>query len=76
MPSTFFKKYCWLLLFCLPLIIHFFVFKKHCTILNLCMNMGFPGSSAGEEYACNIGNPGLVPGLGRSPGEGIGYLLQ
>ena len=38
--------------------------------------MGFPGSSAGKESACNAGDPGLIPGLGRSPGEGMGYLLQ
>ena len=37
--------------------------------------MGFPGSSAGEESACNVGDPGWIPGLGRSPGEGIGYPL-
>ena len=37
---------------------------------------GFPGSSAGKESACNVGNPGSVPGSGRSPGEGIGYPLQ
>ena len=37
---------------------------------------GFPGSSAGKESACNAGDPGLIPGLGRSPGEGIGYPLQ
>ena len=38
--------------------------------------MGFPDSSVGKESACNAGNPGLIPGLGRSPGEGIGYSLQ
>ena len=38
--------------------------------------MGFPGSSAGEAYACNAGDPGVIPGSGRSPGEGIGYPLQ
>ena len=37
---------------------------------------GFPGSSAGEESACNEGDLGLIPGLRRSPGEGKGYLLQ
>ena len=37
---------------------------------------GFPGGSAGKESACNVGDPGLIPGLGRSPGEGIGYPLQ
>ena len=38
--------------------------------------MGFPGSSAGKEYICNAGDLGLIPGMGRSPGEGIGYPLQ
>ena len=38
--------------------------------------MGFSGGSAGKEFACNAGDPGLIPGLGRSPGEGKGYLLQ
>ena len=36
----------------------------------------FPGSSAGKESACNAGDSGSIPGWGRSPGEGIGYLLQ
>ena len=30
----------------------------------------------GKESACNVGDPGLIPGLGRSAGEGIGYPLQ
>ena len=38
--------------------------------------MGFPGSSAGKESACNAGDPSSIPGLGTSPGEGIGYRLQ
>ena len=38
--------------------------------------MGFPGSSVGKEFACNAGDPGLIPGLGRYPGEGKGYPLQ
>jgi len=37
---------------------------------------GFPGSSDGKESACNARDLGLIPGLGRSPGEGNGYLLQ
>ena len=37
---------------------------------------GFPGSSAGKESACNAGDPSLIPGSGRSTGEGIGYGLQ
>ena len=34
---------------------------------------GFPGSSTGKESTCNEGDPSLIPGAGRSPGEGIGY---
>ena len=37
---------------------------------------GFPGSSAGKEPACNAEDPGLIPGLGRSPGEENGYPIQ
>jgi len=37
---------------------------------------GFPCGSAGKESACNVGDLGLIPGLGRSPGEGEGYPLQ
>ena len=37
---------------------------------------GFPGSSVGKESACNAGDPGSIPGSGRSPGEGTGYPLQ
>ena len=33
-------------------------------------------SSVGKASACNAGDPGSIPGLGRSPGEGIGYTLQ
>ena len=36
----------------------------------------FPDSSVGKESACNAGDPSLIPGLGRSAGEGIGYPLQ
>ena len=42
----------------------------------LCLNMDFPGSSAGKESACNVGDPGSIPELGRYPGEGISYPLQ
>ena len=41
-----------------------------------CSKHGFPGSSGGEESACNAGDSGLIPELGRSAGEGIGYPLQ
>ena len=36
----------------------------------------FPGGSDGKESACNAGDPGLIPGSGRSPGEGTGNPLQ
>ena len=38
-----------------------------------CFGKDFPHSSVGKESACNAGDPGLIPELGRSPGEGIGY---
>ena len=38
--------------------------------------MGFPGGSVGKESTCNAGDLGLIPGLGGSPGEAKGYLLQ
>ena len=37
---------------------------------------GFLDSSFGKESTCNAGDPSSIPGLGRSAGEGIGYLLQ
>ena len=36
----------------------------------------FPESSVSKEFTCNAGDPGSIPGLGRSPREGIGYPLQ
>ena len=38
--------------------------------------MYVPCGSAGKESTCNVGDLGLIPGLGRSPGEGKGYPLQ
>ena len=38
--------------------------------------MGFPGSSAGKELACNAGDLGSIPGLGRPPGEGGSNTFQ
>ena len=37
---------------------------------------GILGSSAGKESICNVGDPNLIPGFGRSPGEGVGCPLQ
>ena len=49
----------------------------HCFLL-VCLQSfpasGFSCGSAGKEYACNEGDLGSIPGLGRSPGEGKGYL--
>ena len=42
----------------------------------LSLSSGFPGGSDGKESTCNAGDPGLIPGLGRSPGEGNGYPFQ
>ena len=41
-----------------------------------CIHLGFLCGSAGKESACNAGDLGSIPGLGRSPGEGKGYPLQ
>ena len=38
--------------------------------------MGFPGSSDGKESACSLGDLGLIPGFGRSPGDGNANPLQ
>ena len=40
------------------------------------LTLGFRGSSAGKESVCKAGDPRSIPGLRRSPGEGIGYPLQ
>ena len=40
------------------------------------ISLDFPCGSAGKEPACNVGDLGSIPGLGRSPGEGNGYLRQ
>ena len=40
------------------------------------LQMGFPGGSDGKESVCNEGDPGLIPGLGRSPGEVNSNPLQ
>ena len=42
----------------------------------LSFSLGFPDSSVGKESAWNAGDSSSIPGLGRSPGEGIGYPPQ
>jgi len=53
--------------------IHIFCFKS--LVLTILLQ-GFPDSSTGTESACNAGDPGSIPELGRFPGEGKGYPLQ
>ena len=48
----------------------------HTLNLSLTIYQGFPESSVGEESAYNAGDPSLIPGSGRSTGEGIGYPLH
>ena len=47
----------------------------HSSILGLPQEWVGNGGSVGKEFACNAGDLGLIPGLGRSPGEGKGYPL-
>ena len=47
-----------------------------CPVVALLGHMGFPHGSADKESACNVGDLGLIPVLGRSPGEGKSYPLQ
>ena len=54
----------------------FFFLKQPQLFLDPYCLSGFPGGSAGEESACNAGDLGSLPGLGRCPGEGKRYLLQ
>ena len=53
--------------------------NDYCFVLLDCYPLsllGFPGGLDGKESACNAGDPGLIPGLGRSCGEGNGNPLQ
>ena len=45
-------------------------------LMTLCTRIGFPGGSDGKESACKAGDPGLIPGSGRSPGERNGHPVQ
>ena len=57
-------------------VIHTFSKPLLCLGLMCWNRLRFPDSSVGKESACNVGDPGSIPGLGRSPGEGKGYPLQ
>ena len=43
---------------------------------DLLIAMGFPDSSVGKESACKAGDPGSLPGSGRSAGEGMGHPIH
>ena len=53
-----------------------FIVQSACNEVFLLVSLGFPGGSAGKEFAFNVGNLGSVSGLGRSSGERNGYPLQ
>ena len=52
------------------------VSHKYLKLWKKIYQLGFPGGSDSKESACDAGDPGLIPGLGRSPGEGNGNPLQ
>ena len=54
----------------------FFPHVEYTGWMNLSYYRGFPDSSVSKESACNAGDPGSIPGWGRSAGEEIGYPLQ
>ena len=50
--------------------------KRVSFLVLVLQGLGLPGGSVGKESACNAGDLGLIPGLGRSPGEGNNYPIQ
>ena len=55
---------------------HFAVQQNTIKVLFESISPGFPGGSDDKESACNAGDPGSIPGFGRSPAERHGYALQ
>ena len=55
---------------------HILYYNYPITDKHQCFHLGFPCGSAFKESACNAGDLGSIPGLGRSPREGKGYPLQ
>ena len=60
------------LILCQPLLLLPSIFPQ----IRVFSNKSTPNSSVDKEYACNAGDPGWIPGSGRSPGEGLDYPLQ
>ena len=50
--------------------------RAGCSVVFETHPKGFPCDSAGKESACNVGDLGLIPGVGKYPGEGKGYPFQ
>ena len=50
--------------------------EEHGVRASILIFRGFPDGSGGKESVCNVGDLGLIPGSGRSPGEGNGNTLQ
>ena len=57
-------------------VVHLKLYLILYNITNNCIPQGFPGGSDGKESVCNGGDQVLIPGSGRSPGEGNGNPLQ
>ena len=55
---------------------HGYISRSKVAILFKTYTLVFPDSSVGKESTCNAGDPGSIPGSGRSPGEGISYPLR
>ena len=60
----------------LHLFLHLYLHPSIPLYIHPSLLLGFPHSSVGKSSACNAGDLGLIPGSGRSPGEGNGYPLQ
>ena len=61
---------------CVYIYTHMCVYTHIYIYMCVCiLGQGFPCGSADKESTCNAGDLGLIPGLGRSPGEGKGYPL-
>ena len=61
---------------CLKTIKHCTLYPSHLGLMLSSLKQDFPGGSDDKESACSAGDPGLIPGLGRFPGEGNGYPFQ
>ena len=72
------KAYLFVILVIHVTLIEIYIFGFYIWFINTILwgNLGFSDSSVGKESTCNAGEAGLIPGWGRSAGEGIGYPLQ